>query len=60
VTFPNEMTNPPAANQIAPRFNEMGKSLRGIGLYSPNDLTTTGRTLGYFGGDLGATGRRAR
>jgi hypothetical protein len=49
------MTNPPAANQIAPRFNEMGKSLRGIGLYSPNDLTTTGRTLGYFGGDLGAT-----
>lgn len=55
MTFPNEMTNPPAAAQIAPRFNEMGKSLRGIGLYAPNDLTTTGLTLGYFGGWLGAT-----
>lgn len=52
--FPNELTNPAQANWPA-RVNEALKSLRGYGLYAPNDLTTTGLTLGFFGGWLGAT-----
>lgn len=52
--FPNELTNPAASNWPV-RVNEGFKSQRGIGLYAPNDLTTTGLTQGYFGGWLGAT-----
>lgn len=51
MTYPNELTNPAQANWPV-RVNEAFKSLRGPALYAPNDLTTTGLTLGYFGGYL--------
>lgn len=54
MTYPNELTNP-AQSQWPVRVNEAFKSLRGAALYAPNDLTTTGLTLGYFGGFLDAT-----
>lgn len=54
MTYPNELTNPAQANWSV-RVNEALKSLRGPALYAPNDLTTTGLTLGYFGGYLGST-----
>lgn len=52
--FPNQLTNPAQA-QWPVRVNEALKTLRQLAMYASNDLTTTGLTLGYFGGWLGAS-----
>jgi hypothetical protein len=54
MTYPNELTNRAQANWPV-RVNAALVSLRGPALYARNDLTSTGLTLGYFGGELDAS-----
>jgi hypothetical protein len=54
MSFPRQITTPPQS-QWQVRFNEAMRTLAALALYGRDDVATTGRTLGYFGGDLGAT-----
>jgi hypothetical protein len=54
MSFPKELTNPAQANG-PPIVNEMFTAIRASALYARNYDTSTGLTLGYFGGHVAST-----